>query len=914
MIGRSIGHFQITAKLGAGGMGDVYLASDTRLGRNVAIKVLPPAFTADAERLRRFEREAQLLALLSHPHIAAIYGMERLEPEGNGRASYALVLELVEGPTLADEVSRGPLPLDRALRVASQIAEALEYAHDRGIVHRDLKPANVKLSVDGQVKVLDFGLAKASDSTGASDIAASPTRTSSATEAGIILGTAAYMSPEQARGRPVDRRADIWAFGAVVYELLTGRRSYAGESVTELLAAVIRDEPDWAALPSDTPRRIRELLARCQVKDPRKRLQAIGEARIVLEEVIANPRSDAVSAIAPAAPARSRWLHLLPWAIAGILLGTTAMHWAPAARDSAVRRPMRLSVEVSRTATVVAGLGPAVVLSPDGTFIAFRGRIQDTEKPRIFIRRLDQTDAVPIPGTDDVSDIFFSPNGEWIGFVAPGAMKKVRVSGGDVETVTEIGANFRGGDWTPDGHIVYANNARTGISRISVDGGTVETVTTLDVAAGEITHRMPQYLAAANAILFTSHTNSVSYDDAKIMAKTLGSAGAPKLVLTGGYAARYVPTGHLLYLHQGTLFAVPFDASRLEVTGSAVRVVEGVANTVGSAGAQYHVSASGTLVYLSSIGTSNDVPIVWLDAAGKETQIRPPGNYLSPRVSPDGHRLALQIFDRGRSQIFIYDLDREVLSRLTSDTADEQFPLWSPDSKSIVFSSDRQAPGKTHLYLKRIDSTDAPLQLTKTDRGERDRPGGWSADGKTLVYAAQNDPAISEWDVMSVRLDGDQATGWEPQAERPVINGRRNENAPALSPDGRWLAYTSNETNRSEVYVCRYPELDGKKQISSSGGEHPTWSRVTSELMYTEANVRIMAVSYTVARGEFQPGKPRDWSTIARANLDGIRNFDAHPDGKRLVVLKAPATPLGTAHQNANFYLNFFDELRRIAK
>jgi serine/threonine-protein kinase len=841
--------------------------------------------------------------------------MERIEPASAGndaRHAYALIMELVDGPTLADQIARGPLPVDDALAVARQIADALEYAHDRGIVHRDLKPANVKLSSDRQAKVLDFGLAKAAaDPMTDGDVANSPTRTISATEAGVILGTAAYMAPEQARGLPVDRRADIWAFGVVLYEMLTGRRTYDGDSVTELLAAVLRDEPDLSALPAGTPRRVRDLIARCQIKDPRRRLQAIGEARIALDEAIANPREEASVVPAPTvAQKTSRWSRAVPWAVAGVLAIAAAIRWVPAAPDAPVRSPLRLSIELSPTASIVPDLlGPSVVVSPDGTIAAFRGVLQKGEKPRIFVRRLDQTDAVPLAGTDNAAEPFFSPDGQWIAFAAEGKLKKIRFTGGDIVTICDVGAQFRGGDWTSDNHIIHAQS-RTTLLKVPADGGVPEPVTTLDQAKGEITHRFPQVLRDVNAVLFTAHTNSISYDDATIMVQSLAS-GPPKVVVHGGYNARYVPSGHVLYMHDGTLFAVPFDQKRLEVTGTAVRLVTDVWNNVGSAGAQYSVSGSGALVYLPAPGVRDDVAMVWVDAAGGEKPMRPPGPYLGPRFSPDGNRLALQVFDHGQSTIGIYDIARDTLSRLTNDRADERGVVWTPDGQNILFTSDRDGSGRAYLYLKRVGSADVPVRLTDTSRSEREVMGSFHPDGRTFLFSGINEALNSEWDIMSLRIDGDVTKDWKPQAPAMVLNSPFNESAPQLSADGRWLAYTSTETRRREVYVVRFPELDGKQQISTAGGNMPVWSRGTQELLFAESTNRLIAVPYAPVGADFRPGKPRVWTDQAR--MEGVRDFDVHPDGKRLVVLKTAATPEVTVPEKAVLYLNVFDELKRIA-
>jgi len=910
VIGQSIAHYRVTAKIGAGGMGEVYQAVDTRLGRNVAIKVLPSVWMTDADRMRRFEREAQVLASLNHPRIAAIYGMERAEPTaGNREPLCALVMELVEGATLADRIATGPLAVDEALPIAAQIADALEYAHDRGIVHRDLKPANIKLTTSGEVKVLDFGLAKAmTDPASAFAAADSPTFIGTATLAGVVMGTAAYMAPEQAKGLPVDRRADIWAFGAVVYEMLTGTRAYGGDAVTDILASVVRDEPKWSALPDGTPPRVRALLARCEVKDVRRRLQAIGEARITLEDVIAHADRDDTTAVGEI-QRDSRWTRVLPWALTALLAIVAALAWLPRNQTARSEHALRLSFEVSPAASVVPQLGPAVVLSPDGTMVAFRGRARATEKPQIFVRRLSQVDAVPLAGTDDADEIFFSRDGQWIGFSAERKLKKVPVVGGDVVTLADAPL-FRGGDWTDDAHIVFAPSSRGGLFRISDEGGQPEPLTSLNKATGEITHRNPQVLPGNVAVLYTAHSNSVTFDDATIMVQPLSGA-MPKRILQGGYAARYVTSGHLAYLHDESLFVVPFDLQRLETTGTPSRVIDHIANIAGSAGAQFSVSSSGALIYLTGGQSTNSVPLVWLDAKGKTQPMRAPGLYLAPRFSPDGRRLAVQVFAQGGSKIWIYDWQRDVMSRLTDEMGDERDPLWSPDGQRIVFSSDREEAGKSHLYVKRLDSTERSEQLTDIMRSERESPGSWLPDGKTVAVAAIN-PKSNGWDIIAVQVDRDSGSNAARPEPKTILSASYGHFTPVISPDGKWLAYESLETGRREVHVRRFPELDHKEQISLTGGTVPIWSRTHNELFYRSGE-GIMAVSYAPSGAEFNASKPRVWNREPLASLDGVRNLDLHPDGTRMVIVRAADTLEGVARDKAVLVLNFAAELRRIA-
>jgi serine/threonine-protein kinase len=900
-VDRTIAHYKVLGKIGEGGMGEVYRAQDTRLGRDVAIKVLPEDFTRHADRVKRFEREAQLLASLNHPHIAAIYGLE------HDGSAHALVMELVEGPTLADRLARGALPVDEALEIGRQIAQALEYAHERGIVHRDLKPANIKITAAGDVKVLDFGLAKAiggdAASEDAADLANSPTRTSVATEMGVLLGTATYMAPEQARGRPVDRRADVWAFGAVLYEMLTGARAFRGAAISEILASVMRDDPDVRALPPATPARVRELVERCLTKDVRQRLQAIGEARIALDRAIANPDVAAAGLVPAAAPARAA--RLLPWAVAAGLAIAAAAAWLtrPAAAPAATLA--RMTVELSHGVSLVPALGSAVVLSPDGRTVAFRGRVQETDKPRIFVRRLSQHDATPLAGTDDVLEIFFSRDSEWITFNANNTLKKVRVTGGDVATICDV-TLFRGGDWTEDGQIVFAPNSRGALFRVSAGGGQPQPFTTLDTTAGEITHRFPQVLPGGT-VLYTSHTNSVSFDEAQIVALPPGKPA--KVVIKRGYVARYVPTGHLLFLTKGTLFAVPFDLDRLETTGAPVPVAEGVANTVGSAGAQFSVSNDGTLAYLAGAGAGTAVPVLWLDASGKTTPLLPPGPYLSPQFSRDGRKLALQVFRSGKSDIVVHDLERGITTPIAQDAADEQRPVWSPDGRRIVYATDSGSPNRPHLAWKAVDGSGIEEPLSSSDKAVWHYPGGWDRDGRSLFFVRVVEGQERRSDIITLPFD---AAG-KPGTPTVVLDSPANESVPALSPDGRWLVYRLAAGQPNAVLVRRYPELDGQVQISPGVGLSPTWSRAANELFYLEAGRRIMVVPYTTTATEFRPGKPRIWADIPLANLDTERNFDVHPDGKRLVILPARDAAEGRARTTAEFVFGLDGELRRIA-
>jgi len=873
-------------------MGEVYRATDTKLHRDVALKVLPEEFSRDAERMARLEREAHLLASLNHPNIAAIHGLE----ESNGVR--ALVMELVDGPTLAERIAQGPIPIDEALPIARQIAEALEYAHERGIIHRDLKPANVKLTGDGSVKVLDFGLAKAIEGDSATaDASKSPTLTLAATRAGVILGTAAYMSPEQAKGKPADRRADIWAFGVVLYEMLAGQPLYTGETVSEILAHVITQEPRWEALPENTSPKIRLLLGRCLTKDPKQRLQAIGEARITFDTAAIETGS--VAAVAP----RPLWWRTWPWAVlsAALTLAVLVLVWRPWQESPKPALPVRLSVQLGVDAHLGSDWGAHAVLSPDGRLLAFAGRGTD-QKWRVYVRRLDQLHATPLSGTDGARNISFSPDGEWIAFFAEGKLKKISAQGGSAVTLCDA-LEDRGGSWGEDGTIVFAE-WRGGLCRVPSTGGAPEPLTTLDQTAGEVSHHWPQTLPGAKALLFTAHSSLTNFDNAVIVAQSL-ETGKRKTVIKGGYYARYAPSGHLLYVNQGTLFAVPFDVNRLELSGQPIPMVANVATNPNTGGAQLDFSQTGTLVYLPGKAAAG-VSIYWMDQAGKMTPLlQAKGDYISPRFSPDGKRLALEIKNAAASDVWIYDLERDTLTRLTFDGA--QLPVWTPDGRRITFRSGKDgAPG---IYWKRADGSGDAQRLT--DSKNLQVPFSWRPDGKILAFQERN-PKTS-WDIWTLPIKGDEPSGWEPGKPELFLGTSYAELQPVFSPDGRWLAYTSNDSGRFEVYVRPFPGPGGKWQISTDGGVFPKWSPSGKELFYRTDDQRIWVSTYSASPDAFVAGRPRQWSEGRFADRALASNFDVAPDGKRFAVLKAPEGDNESRTDKVIFIENFFDELRRIA-
>src|SRR5438128_2116288 len=686
VTGSRLGAYEIISLLGSGGMGEVYRARDTRLKREVAIKVLPDGFSQDAERLARFQREAEVLATLNHSNIAAVYG---LETDGG---ITGIVLEFVDGETLAEIIARGPLGLSDALPIARQIADALETAHDKGVVHRDLKPANIKVTREGKVKVLDFGLAKMLEpERAASSLSMSPTLMSAyPTYAGVILGTAAYMSPEQARGKPVDRRADIWAFGCVVFEMLTGKQVFdSGETVSDAIASILKNEPDWTALPAGTPANIRILLRRCLQKDVQKRLPHIGVARLEMDEGPAEDTIESTALSGQRLATPSRYLAWIVTVACGLAVGAIVvlLIWRPWQRP-APAAPLRLSTELGADVSLANGGSTALALSPDGNTLALVSEKSGTRQ--LYIRRLGQLQATPLPGTEDATDAFFSPDGQWIAFFANLKLKKISVAGGGALTLSDANA-VRGGTWGDDDKIVFAPNTFQdgSLQRVSSGGGTVESVT--KPAQGNA-HRWPQMLPGAKAILYTASSRFTgSLDEANIVVQPL-PIGAPKIVQRGGYYARYLPSGHLVYIHDGTLFAASFDLDRLEMTGQPVPAVEGVATipTAPSVGrSQFAVSNTGTLVYLQRQGAGIEgVPIEWLRRDGKTTPLRPtPSNWSDPQFAPDGRKLAMDINDGQQNDIWTYEWERDTLTRLTFDPSNDAKPVWTPDGRRIVFES-----------------------------------------------------------------------------------------------------------------------------------------------------------------------------------------------------------------------------------
>jgi len=895
--GHTLAHYRITAAIGAGGMGEVYRGTDSKLDREVAIKLLPAELAQDAERLARFEREAKLLASLNHPNIAHVYGFENATLT-DGSAAHFLAMELVPGEDLAERLKRGAIPVDEAIAIAKQIAEALEEAHEKGIVHRDLKPANVKVTPDGKVKVLDFGLAKAWEGPGAasSDLSQSPTLAHTGTAAGLILGTAAYMSPEQARGKAVDKRADVWAFGVVLWEMLTGQRLFVGETVSDTLAAVLTTEPSWKALPSATPTHVRQLLRRCLEREPKRRLRDVGEARVALE-----PGAGAERIGSEAEAVISWWPRGLPWALLAVLAVVSGLAlWRVRATATTPATAIRVTIELTDDPS--GGLsnrsvGTNVVLSPAGDRLVF---VAAGEGPAIYARRLDGLAATPMPGTEGGHNPFFSPDGEWIAFFADGKLKKVALSGGGAATLADA-EDPRGGAWLEDGTIVFAPRVESPLLRVPVGGGAPAPVTALDAKLEQRTHRWPDGLPGGRGLLYTAHTKTGSYDDASLVVQ--GPGGEPRRVLLkGGYHARYLSSGHIVYLHDKKLFAVPFDLDRLQLAGPAVPVIQGVAGATPSGTAQFSASRNGLLVYAPAV-TSRNV-LSWLDRSGRLTPLRSqPAAYQDLRLSPEGDRVALAIEQQGRFDIWVLDLRRDTLSRLTFHPDNDFDPVWTSDGRRIAYTSWRPDVGATNLFWQRADGSGEPERLTTN--ANRQFRGSWHPSGRFFAFTEARPGALL--DVMMLTVEWDEKSGLRPRTPEAFVSTPFQEQYPEFSPDGRWLAYVSNESGVFEVYVRPFPGPGGKWQISTGSGASPRWSKARPELLY-QSGGQLMVVSYSVVEGSFRAGKPRPWAELPPPTED----FDWAPSGDRVALVHPERATSGGAPTRVLVF-NVFDELRRLA-
>jgi len=846
--GTRLGPYEITAKLGEGGMGEVWRARDTKLDRDVAIKVLPAAFTADEERLARFEREAKLLAQLHHPNIASIFGME------DSGATKALVMELVEGPTLADRLEQGSLSIEESLSIARQIAEALEEAHEKGIVHRDLKPQNIKASLEGKVKVLDFGLAKAMDPTAgavsgsASALAQSPTLTLGATVQGVILGTAAYMAPEQAAGGTADRRADVWSFGVVLYEMLAGRRLFEGETVSHVLAGVLKDEPEFAALPAETPERIRRLLARCLRKKPRERLHSIADARIVIDEVLAGA-DEVASDRAATPPRRSRMLAVAPWILAAALgiAWLVTLRSGPGAGESSARRAVEVSVPAGRLLTEEGGLA----FAPDGSAIVFPA-VEPGKGTQLWIRRLDTFEPQPLHGTESGAFPFWTRDSKAITFFrgSDDTLCRYDLATGEIRVLRKTGTLGRGASWGEDGSLLFVLTANSPVQRIFFDGRPDETVTELDPSILDGSHRWPAWLPDGEHFLFTLWTNHLE-TAAKlggIYVATLDGSAPPRRLTPDLSQAILAGPDRLLVWRENALVALPFDPERLEVTGPGEKMVDRPLYSRASGALGATATPAGDLAWASSSGTEGG-QLVWLDASGGLV-----GTAASERLAidalklaPDERHFAVEAPGPTGRNIWVGDERRQVVTRLTTTGIDAMFPVWSPDSRRIAFVT--EAEGTLTVYVQEADGSRPAERLLRDT--ERDfYPSDWSADGRHLLLSV-SEKVASRTDLWVY----DFTSG---TARELLAGGSASLYGATLSPDGRWIAYASDESGNPEVFVRPFPALDRQWRISQDGAFAPHWRSDGRELAYLALADRSVFVAPVEPRGEeLEIGIPR---------------------------------------------------------
>jgi eukaryotic-like serine/threonine-protein kinase len=880
VAGVRLGPYEIVSALGAGGMGEVYRARDTKLRRDVAIKVLPAAVRLDPERLARFEREALVLASLNHPNIASIFGVE----ESPGVV--ALVLELIDGDTLAARIARGPIAVGEALTIARQIAEALDAAHEKGIVHRDLKPANINITPTGLVKVLDFGLAKIAASP---DGSADETQAMGATE-GLVIGTAAYMSPEQARGQVVDRRTDIWAFGCVLYEMLTGHRLFAGGGTTDTLALVFTKDPDWSELPPQVPPAIRVLLKRCLERDRQKRLGDVAAIRFALEDVASLSTADQQAVGSMPSDVRGikttgRWLAALVVAVIAVALGGSYLARFSSSREATSINASHLAF-VPEGALLADGEG-VIALSPDGRRLAYVA-IHDGRQ-QLYLQDVDQFNGKPIPGTEGAICVTFSSDGNWLAFAADRKVKKIAVAGGEPVELGDFGEDdgSSGMSWESNDSILFGGGPSMGIRRMPASGGPSSVVTTL--SPGELEHHTPQLLQGGKTLLYTAMLDSAN--DFRVVVQSL-ETGQRRIVATGT-GARYIPPGYLAYVQAGTVSVTPFDLTRLEITGSPAVALQGIRMTW-RAVPQIAYSQAGTMAYLPANGNGGPDTLVWVDRSGTEqpTSISASG-IRAPRIAPDLHRVAIGLnagggLDGGQSDVWVYDITRNASSRATFE-GNSWTSVWSPDSTRLAFNS-RQIRVKTFSDSgpdKRLDAN-----------ADTNLPFSWSPDGRFIAGVSVNKTGNHVW-VYGVD---------DPAASRAFLQPALKSGGPTFSHDGRWIAYVSQKAGRSEVYMSPFPGPGEEWTISTEGGSEPVWARKTGQLFYRHGDA-MMAVDITTTPSPVV-GKPRKLFEGPYKHSDAVwPNYDVTPDGHRFLMVKGSPRPPAT---RINVVLNWSEELKRL--
>jgi serine/threonine protein kinase/Tol biopolymer transport system component len=868
-IGSRLGSYEVLEPLGRGGMGEVYRAHDSRLRRDVALKLVHPQLT-EIEHIDRLRREARVLAALGHPNVASVYEL------GEADGTAFIVMELVGGETLADRLTLGALPWPDTLRIASQVASALEAVHDKGIIHRDLKPANIKVMVDGVVKVLDFGLAKMTPlaAQAQSELVTAPV----ATKEGVVAGTVGYMSPEQTRGQDIDRRSDIWSFGCVVYEMLTGRGPFTSTTTADTIAAVIDRDVDWDAIPAEVPVSITRLLRRCLQRDPKQRLRDIGDARLELEETAEAERERAGT---------DRPLNRISTPVAlgvltmGVVIGLSAVFLGRAPAPSQSAPSMRFVVSLPQN-TPLGGLDfPSVTIAPDGTLLAFvanRGG-----QTQLFLHPMDALEPVPVAGTMNATGPFFSPDSQWIAFFADGQLKKVSVSGGAPVTLCEAPVGL-GGSWGRGGMIVFAGATGSGLSQVSASGGTAQRVTALDIARGEFSHRWPEWLPDGETVLYTVGVSG-KFDDAQLVAQSLTS-GKRSIVVHGGTSPRYLATGSVLYAQNGRIMSVPFDATSLETTGPPVEVLDNVLQSADGA-VQFSVSPAGTAVFVSGGSESNQRRLVAVDRKGSAIPFAAaPGSYTTPRVSSDGRKLLVTV-ETPTADLWVHDITAGVTKQVTFDV-NATSPIWARDHLRVAFTSSRL--GVPNVFATTVEQA-GPIERLIASANQQ-IPGSWALDG-TLAYVEQR--PVTGRDILLLSAGG---------ATRLLAASTFEETSPKLSPDSRWLAYLSNATGRYEVYVRPLSDTPLPRRVSDNGGSEPTWSPNGREVFYREGT-KMMSVGVD-ANGPVQ-SQPQMLFDVdfARGTID-TANYDVMPDG-RFVMIQRP--PQASAQTSVHVLINWFAEL-----
>jgi len=881
--GSKLGPYEIVALLGAGGMGEVYRARDMRLGRDVAIKILPKEMSADAARKQRFEREAKTISSLNHPNICTLHDI------GSQDGVDYLVMECVEGETLAKRLEKGPLPQEQVLRFGAQIADALDKAHRAGIVHRDLKPGNIMLTATG-AKLLDFGLAKpAALVSGMTLTAVVPT--TPVTQEGTVVGTFQYMSPEQIEGKEVNGRSDIFSLGAVLYEMLTGQHAFQGKSQLSVASAILEKEPaPISTIRPMTPPALDHTIRRCLAKDPEERWQTARDLALELKWSAEGGSQMTSAPTGSAKGIRARWRAVLLWIVTSLLLVAITGLAIWNLKPSLPRTVTRAVITLPPGQRLARLEQPVLALSPDGThlaYVAVQGGVQ-----QLYLRAMDSLEARPIPGTEGASGPFFSPDGQWLGFFTGTNLKKIPVSGGAAQTLGDA-TLAHGESWSSQGLIAFSPATASFLQQVPEAGGQLQPLTRLE--PGEVSHRWPEFLPGGKAFLFVASTSSFNWTTSSQVAVHALGTGERRNLIQGATHPHYASSGHLVYAQGGSLMAVPFDAQRLAVTGAAVPVVENVSHAPTAGAAQYSISTTGSLVYVPGGVQADQRRMVWVTRNGTEQRAAAPERgYLFPRISPDGQRIAVGITEH-ETQIWLYDLSREALTRFTFEGNVNLNAAWTPDGKRIAFQSSKEGP--PNIYWQRADGSGGLERLTASEYANV--PISWSPDGQVLAFMEVH--PFTQRDIWVLRMSDRKA--------QPFLKTRFDESVPRFSPDGHWLAYTSNESGRYEVYVQPYPGPGGKWQISTEGGTEPAWNHNGRELFFRSGD-EMMAVEIATQPG-FAAGKPQMLFQGPYVRSPATSpNYDVSPDGQRFLMLK-PADTGESAPTQINIVLNWFEELKR---